>query len=428
MNRRSSLKLLGAGATAGLAGCTGGFGGGSDGVLKVGGINSLTGPFQAQGEAFMSGFELATRDYLAGRGGIDGDRAYVPEGTPTAVEDVDIEWRDSETSTKVGVRKARQLIEQDDIDFLQGGLLGSVSVGLASLAKQKQVLSVTGTGSMKVTGSHRSRYLFSPGLNSYSTAKTLRSILIEEREVTSWDVLYQDYVWGQDSRDRWVAEVEDAGGSINLDIGVPKEQTDYNSQLSRVANSDADGLFLGITGTPTISVLKQAAQYDLQETKTIATPFLVTSELEGLNASEVAGVHATSKGWFATDTENNRNFVSRFYDEYEMVPSSLAYSGYKGAMEVYRAIERAGTKETEAVVDELEQEVRSTYFKDGEQYFRACDHQLVQTDSLVVGGSESASVPSWLPDVSFPVPTVDAYAGPEDGIFRECGDLPETEI
>jgi len=73
--------------------------------------------------------------------------------------------------------------------------------------------------------------------------------------------------------------------------------------------------------------------------------------------------------------------VDAFSSRYEMRPSTSAASAYSIVYQYKDAVERAGTTDTGAVIKALEGH-RYSLLKD-EQYWRAFDHQNVQTVYVV---------------------------------------------
>lgn len=448
LSRRDILAYTAAGSVPLLAGCSGGENGGSDTTendsgggggtqspeqvgsgegeaLTIGSPLPLTGAFAPSGEDNRDAIRMAVEDFFAGRENVDGSPEYVPSGEPEYLGQADLLFQDTELDAEVGTRVMRNMIEQDDADFIVGGVSTSVTVGMAELARNLETMTVlTGTGNTQVTGEGRGKWHFRSYLNAYNTSQTLTNYLVNEEGYRDVFVVYSDYGWGYNHRDVTRRVVEDAGGSIVNEIAVPFGTSDFSSQITQILNSDADLAYLAVFDNDAINAVKQANQAGVKDTGTdIAIPIHTVPQSRGLTQEAMAGVWGTLKYYYLFDNPNSINFVNRFYDEYDRVPSSEATAGYKSAMEVLKATERAESTDDRDVIEELEG-AGGVYFKETEEYYRDCDHQLIQSDVVGRGYEQNPDVSIDVPEVDFPlVETIATYDDP-DTVFRSCDSLP----
>jgi len=451
LSRREILTYTAAGTTPLLAGCAGGDGaggsnteddgsgggGGTQSTEQVGGgdgesvmIGSplpLTGAFAPSGEDNRDAIRMAVRDFFDGRENVEGNPEYVPSGEPEYLGSADVLFQDSELDAEVGTRIMRNMIEQDGADFIVGGVSTSVTVGMAELARDLETMAVlTGTGNTQVTGESRGKWHFRSYLNAYNTSQTLTNYLVNEEGYRDVFVVYSDYGWGYNHRDITREVVEGAGGSIVKEIAVPFGTSDFSSQITQILNSEADLAYLAVFDNDAINAIKQANQAGVKDAGIdLAIPIHTVPQSRGLTQEALAGVWGTLKYYYLFDNPNSINFVNRFYDEYDRVPSSEATAGYKSAMEVLKATERAESTDNRDVIEELEG-AGTTYFKETEEYYRECDHQLVQSDVVGRGYDQNPDVSIDVPEVDFPlVETITTYDDP-DIVFRSCDSLPGT--
>lgn len=456
LTRRDILKYTGAGSIPLLAGCTGGGGSGGDETesggqdtggggsggsgggeataesmgsgdgetLTIGSPLPLTGAFAPSGEDNRDAIEMAVNDFFAGRENLEGSPEYVPSGSPEFLGNVDLLFQDTELDAQVGTRVMRNMIEQDGADFIVGGVSTSVTVGLSELARNLETMTVlTGTGNTQVTGEGRGKWHFRSYLNAYNTSQTLTNYLVNEEGYRNVFVVYSDYGWGYNHRDITRRVVEGAGGTIVNEVAVPFGTSDFSSEITQILNSDADLAYLAVFDNDAINAVKQAHQAGVKEDTDIAIPIHTVPQSRGLTQEALANVWGTLKYYFTFDNANSTNFVNRFYDEYGRVPSSEATTGYKSAMEVLKATERAQSFDDREVIGELEG-AGTTYFKEAREYYRECDHQLIQPDVVGRGYEQNPDLDVDVPEVDFPlVEIIQRYSDPSV-VFRNCEDLP----
>lgn len=460
VTRRSLLRTVGAGGTVLAAGCTSGNnsgngsgdssssssgnGGGNSGTtsssqggsegeatakagsgesITIGSPLPLTGQFAPSGKDNKDAIQLAIEDFTKGREKIDGNPKYVPKGQPEYVGSVKALFRDTQLDASVGTRKMRQLIEQQHVDAIVGGVSTSVTTGMAKIAdKQKKITVLTGTGNTQVTGKARGKYHFRTYLNAHVTGQTLAKYLVNHENMKKWYIVYSDYGWGHDIRDNVKEVVESNGGSVVGTAPVPFGATDFSSQVSNMQNSGADMGLFGVFDLDAVNALKQANQFGLQSQMELGIPIHTVPESKGLTQEALGGVWGTLKYYFTFDNENNYNFVGRFHKRFGRVPSSEATAGYKSAMEVLKAIESAQSTDSADIVDKLEG-AKFEYFKGSEEYFRECDHQCIQPDNVGRGYKKNPELSSKLPKVDFPLVENVKQFTEQDKIFRECSAL-----
>lgn len=446
VSRRNLLRYTGTGSLVAVAGCMGGTDDdGSDGSggdvddddemddeqmgtgdgesIKIGSPLPLTGAFAASGEDNRDAIRMAVEDFLTGRENLEGNPEYVPAGEPEFIGNVDLMFQDTELDAEVGTRVMRGMIQDEDADFIVGGVSTSVTVGLARLARELETMTVlTGTGNTRVTGQDRGKWHFRTYLNAHNTSRTMTQYLVNQEGYEKFFTVYSDYGWGHDQRDNTRAVVENGGGEIVNEIPVPFGRADFSGEITQIQNSDADLAYLAVFGDDAINAVKQANQAGLKEDLDIAIPIHTVPQSRGLTQNEMAGVWGTLKYYFTYDNPNSLNFVNRYHDKYGRIPSSEASSGYKSAMEVLKAIERAESVDDRDVIEELEG-AGNVYFKEENEYYRECDHQFIQPQSVGRGYQQNPDLGLDLPDVDFPLVEVIGTYTEGDGIFRTCDDL-----
>lgn len=448
LSRRRILKYAGAGSLTTLAGCSGGGDGGDGGggggsgdggngggqqteqigdedgeSIVIGSPLPLTGAFAPSGEDNRDAIRMAVEDFFAGRENIEGSPEYVPEGQPEVLGDVELLFQDTELDAEVGTRAMRQMIEQDGADYIVGGVSTSVTVGLSELARDLETLTVlTGTGNTQVTGEGRGKWHFRTYLSAYNTSRTLTNQLVNEEGYENFFTVYSDYGWGHDHRDVTREVVEGGGGQVVNEVAVPFGTSDFSGEITQVQNSNADLAYFAVFDNDAINAIKQVHQAGLKEDMDIAIPIHTVPQSRGLTQDEMSGIWGTLKYYFTYDNPNNVNFVNRFYDRYGRIPSSEGTAGYKSAMEVLKAVERAGTVDDRDVIGELEGN-ETVYFKDAPEYYRECDHQMIQPQTVGRGYRENPDIGSDFPSVDFPLVEEVQRFTEADGIFRDCEDL-----
>jgi branched-chain amino acid transport system substrate-binding protein len=377
VDRRTFLRNATLGATtagiAGLAGCTGDGGdgggdggdGGSDGgngggggslSLKIGVLVPLSGAYSPLGADARAGIEVA---------GQHADNDYDDLS-------VDMVFKDSQLAADVGLRRAQELVEQENVDALIVGDGTPVVNAVAQYAGQQQIPNVATISALeKTTMSDCYPYTFRTSTHSYQNMKPTAEWTTENlgTTVATWGA---DYSWGRESVGNFVEVAENNGAEIVEQVWPDLGATDYSSQIQKVSASGADFVIIRAGGSDMINAYKQINSFGLGDEMDIVG---IASAAEALGAGEAAlGYYGNTPYYFGLDTEENTRFVQDYRAHTDgSIPSTYSNSSYTGAKVLFEAA-RKGSTDGPAIRDALEGLTVTTPL--GEQEVRACDHQI----------------------------------------------------
>jgi branched-chain amino acid transport system substrate-binding protein len=388
VDRRTFLRNATLGATtagiAGLAGCTGdgndgggdggdGGGGGGDGgdggdgsdggdggggslSLKVGVLVPLSGAYSPLGADARAGIEVA---------GQHAESDYDDLS-------VDMVFKDSQLAADVGLRRAQELVEQENVDALIVGDGTPVVNAVAQYAGQQQIPNVATISALeKTTMSDCYPYTFRTSTHSYQNMKPTAEWTTENlgTTVATWGA---DYSWGRESVGNFVEVAENNGAEVVEQVWPDLGATDYSSQIQKVSASGADFVMIRAGGADMINAYKQINSFGLGDEMDIVG---IASAAEARGAGEAAlGYYGNTPYYFGLDTEANTRFVQDYRAQADgSIPSTYSNSSYTGAKVLFEAA-RKGSTDGPAIRDALEGLTVTTPL--GEQEVRACDHQI----------------------------------------------------
>jgi branched-chain amino acid transport system substrate-binding protein len=173
------------------------------------------------------------------------------------------------------------------------------------------------------------------------------------------------------------------------DIRHPLGAADYSSFLPRIQSLNPDLLILCNFGRDLLNSVKQATDFGLKEkTRLVAPVLLYTSRVAGGAEAFEGVVGGTSYYWRLEDTvASAKAFNDKFRKAHNgAVPSDYGALGYAGVRAVLTAVKNAGGTDTEKVIAAM-RALKYDYYK-GPQYYRACDHQSVQSVLIVESKSK----------------------------------------
>ena len=349
LRRRHFLTATGAGAALGLAGC---LGGDDDDVVTLGAPYILSGFAAMYGEEAEYGVELAV-DQINEEGGIDG-------------QEVEVILRDTEADPDTGIRQARSLVEEDDVDALFGLDSSAVGLAVAPVMEELQVpIVITHAATPFITapaGVHDraagNEYVFRIsnhlGQNVHGAA-----VVAGDLDATRWTNVGPDYAFGHDTWEYFVAYTE--GMDLGLEyvedgVTFPElASDDYTPHIERILSAEPEAVLSSLWGTDLVTFVDQAEDAGFfEEVDHFLASVGMGTELPTEELALPEGEWASSRYWpFAPDSPENQEFRETYWDEYERLPTYNAEGAYRALWLYKDVIEEAGTTETDALLETL---------------------------------------------------------------------------
>lgn len=363
--RRDILKVGGLlAASPFLGACAGGLRdeSSSDGeeVVLLGLMEPFTGAYAASGAAERDGAKLAA-DEINEAGGILG-------------REIKIVSRDTATEPDVGARGVRELIQQENVDIVVGGVSSAVGLAMSEACFQLGVpIVLSGTHDDAITGSAANKTTFRFTTQSTMVARAVAPV-IAEKGGNKWFFITADYAYGIGAEKAMESELEKLGGSVVGAEHTPLGATDFSAQLTKARGSGADALVLVLYGADLITATKQFYEFGLDD------QLYLGGHLNGLEMAVGIGPGLTGVyggPWNGDiDVAASQDFFKKIQERTGEAANWRHYTGYMAAREALQGIDRAGTTAAADVVAALEG-AEFDSFKDEQAFWRDWDHQAM---------------------------------------------------
>lgn len=310
------------------------------GPIKVGLLAAMTGTSAASGQDMVNGWNLYWKlngSQVAGR------------GIQTAVED-------APGDPNIAVTKARQFVEQQQVDMIVGPLFANDGLAVADYLK------TTGT----------------PGFYPIVSADDLtqRSRVENVIRVAGWTssqpnqpfgewayaqgyrkvmTICVDYAFGQESCGGFVRTFAGAkGGQIVKQLWNPIGTPDFSSYLSQVQGSGVDAVYAAQVGADSVRLVKQWNDFGLKgRVPLLGNEVLTDQSLLRNMGPEVEGT-ITAGHWADGRPEKaTQDFSEAYLKEYNQLPSYYAAAMYSAGQWIARGIENVNgnTADRKAFLD-----------------------------------------------------------------------------
>ena len=345
----------------------------SERPVRVGAMYLLTGGFATYGEFARDGINLALGE-INQAGGING-------------KPLEVIFEDE----KDPVQKARRLVLQEKVDFLLGiDSSGNGEALVSAIPELERILMVTHAASPKLTGELCNPFVFRCSINSPQNSTAGAEIAATEGH-QKWTTIGPDYAFGRQSWEFFQKALQERKEGVKFPpkTAFPKlGAQDYNSFITTLQNSGAEAIWCSLWGNDLINFVRQANSFGLFKQFSVYMELGAAMEvLTALGEQMPVGQWVGTRYWWQTpDTEVNRNFVAKFHQKYQTYPSYNSQNAYVGLKLLAMAANLAGTTETQAVIQALEDLEYEAPM--GKLVLRQSDHQAIAN---VTWGKTAAS-------------------------------------
>jgi branched-chain amino acid transport system substrate-binding protein len=336
----------------------------------------LTGVAASGGKTSLVGVQMAV-DRINKEGGILG-------------RPVELFIADDESKPDTGRRAVEKLVTDDDIDVHIGGYLSNICLACSPVFAEHKVVNMIGVClDTTLTTTKCNIYTFRPYDFAPAQAKAFAPYLVD-KIAKRWHIVYEDYAWGQSTRDAYIAEIKANGGEVAGGTGIPLGTADMAPFLSRITGN-FDALFLILFGQDAITFGNQA--YDLglaRKYKWAGDGAAATSTMLPALGNKIDGFIGIDRYVPVFDPPLDTPYHHAFFDDAIArlkkidpsgpLPDRYVQSNFEGTNALKLGIEKSGFQgraDTPKLIAALEGlEMKEGYdFPQGDKLLRKEDHQ-----------------------------------------------------
>ncbi len=306
----------------------------SDGKVKIGILNDQSGVYADFGGKWsFEAAKMAAEDF----GG-------TVLGAP-----IEIVTADHQNKPDIASNISRQWYDREQVDSIMELTTSSVALAVQGISKEKKKINlVTGAATAELTGKQCSPYGFHWAYDTHALAVGTGGALVSQGG-DSWYFLTADYAFGYSLEEQTSAFVKAKGGEIKGAVRHPLATNDYSSFLLQAQSSGAEVIGLANAGMDTANAIKQAAEFGIVASgQRLAALLFTLSEVHGLGLEAAQGLTLTESFYWDRD-DQSREFGKRFFERTGRMPNMIHAGTYSGVLQYLKAIDKAGTDETEAV-------------------------------------------------------------------------------
>ena len=333
-----------------------------DGPIRIGEINSYTGPLAAFTVPYRNGWQLAVEEINA-RGGVLGRKLEVVS-------------RDDGGKPANAVKFAEELLRREKVDLLAGTFLSNIGLAVANFANRNKTLFIASEPlSDAVVWSKGNAYTFRLRPSTYMQA----AMLAEEAAklpAKRWVTVAPNYEYGQSA----VKAFQDVLKGLRQDVEFVGAQwpalfkLDAGATVQALAQAKPDAIFNVTFSTDLAKLVREGQLRGLFKDRQVVS--LLTGEpeyLDPLKGEAPEGWIVTGYPWQGIEDAAHKAFLDAYSKRFNDYPRAGSIVGYNTILTIAAMLEKAGSTDTGAMVAAMKNLELDTPF--GPITYRALDHQ-----------------------------------------------------
>ncbi len=275
----------------------------AQGVLRVGVLNDMTGPFSdLSGKGSVVAAQMAADDFMAEAG---------PAGPR-----VEILGADHQNKADVGAAIVRRWVDQEGVAAVADLPNSAVALAVNQVLREKdRAFLASSTATSDLTGKQCAPTTVQWTFDTWALANGTARTLVQQGG-RSWFFLTADYAFGQ-ALQRDAAEfVAQAGGTVLGQARHPLDTTDLSSYLLQAQASGAQVIGLANAGTDATNAIKQAAEFGIGRDgkQRLAGLLVFLSDVDALGLQAAQGLVLTEAFYWDLNDQTrawSRRFAGR---------------------------------------------------------------------------------------------------------------------
>ena len=323
----------------------------SDGVVKIGVLTDINGPFMDNvGKGSIVATEIAVEEF--------GGKVL---GFP-----IEVVIADHQNKADIASTKAREWLDRDKVDAVTELGNSAVALSVMRIAQEKNRMSiVTGAGAVRISNEDCSPNNVHWVYDSYALANVGTKSLVK-RGFKTWYYLTADYAYGHSLEGDGKRFIEDAGGKVVGTSRYPFPGNDFASYILKAQESKANAVAIATAGLDLQNAIKQGREFGLGAGGQVSVAMLMSiMDVHGLGLKNAGGMMFAETFYWDRD-DDSRQFADKFFKKMKRMPTALQAGQYSAIRTYLKAIEQAKTDDVAEVIKTMKtMNINDAFAKNG---------------------------------------------------------------
>ena len=320
-----------------------------NGVLRIGVLNDMSSVYaDFQGPGSVVAAQLAVEDFAK-----------------QSKRKVEVISADHQNKPDVGAGIARRWLDVEGVDMIIDMPNSAVALAVGDIVREKNKVAIgSGAGTSLLTGAKCSPNFVHWTYDTWAMGHSLaRGVLAAGGK--TWFIITADYAFGHDLEQVTAAVVREGGGRVLGSVRTPINTLDFSSALLHAQSSKAKVVGLANAGADTSNAIKQAAEFGIvRGGQKLAGLLVFINDINTLGLEAAQGMLLTN-AFYWDRTEESRAWAQRYFQRMGKMPNMTQAGIYSATTHYLKAVEAAGTKETQAVMEKMRSTPINDFFVKG---------------------------------------------------------------
>lgn len=294
-------------------------------TVKIGMVMPMTGTLAAAGREVVAGAQLYMKQH----------------GDMVAGRQIELIVKDGASSAETGKRLLQELIVNDKVDIIGGGITADLlaSATLFTEAKIPAVIMLSSTTAVV----EKSPFFVRTSCTLAQSSGIVADWAIKSG-LTRAVTLVSEFAPGLEAEETFTNDYKAAGGKIVEAIRVPLRSPDFAPFLQRVQDAAPQAVFVFIPSVQAATFAKQFVERGLDKAgiKLIGPGDLTDDEALANMGDAMLGAVTAHFYSEAHPSELNKAFTDAYQKAYNTRANFMAVSGYDGMHAIYEALKKTG--------------------------------------------------------------------------------------
>jgi branched-chain amino acid transport system substrate-binding protein len=330
-------------------------------TIKIGELNS----YKSQAnflDPYKKGMELALEE-INSSGGLLGKK-------------VEIISRDDNSNPGDAVRAAEELVSREKVDVLTGTFLSHIGLAVTDFAKQKKFFFLASEPlTDKIVWQSGNKYTYRLRPSTYMQVAMLVPEAVKMKK-KRWAVVYPNYEYGQSAAATFKTLMKQAQPDIEFvaEQAPPLGKVDAAPVTQALIDAKPDAIFNVLFGPDLSKFVREGTTRGLFKGREVVSVLSGEPEyLDPLKDEAPVNWYVTGYPWYGIQTADHARFLNAYQKKFNDYPRLGSIVGYSSIMSLAAGIKKAGSTNSEKLVEAFKGLQVSTPF--GPITYRAQDHQ-----------------------------------------------------
>ncbi|HLL28710.1 MAG TPA: ABC transporter substrate-binding protein [Xanthobacteraceae bacterium] len=304
---------------------------------------------------------------ITGKGSADAGQMAIDDfGGKVLGKPIELVYADHQNKADIAAAKAREWFENDHVDAILDVAASATALAALEVAKSKnKIIVFNGPAATRLTNEACAPLSVHWAYDTYALAHGTGYAMVKQGYDT-WFFITADYAFGQDLERDTTAVVTENGGKVLGSVRAPINTPDFSSFLLQAQGSKAKVIALANAGADTTNAIKQAAEFGIVKGgQNLAGMLVFITDVNALGLEKAQGMLLTTAFYWDMNDET-RAWSKRFFEKEGRMPTMAQAGVYSSVTHYLKAVQAAGTDESEAVMAKMrETPVNDFFVKNG---------------------------------------------------------------